>query len=44
VPTYQPRPRFLRDFKGLTAEQVAAWEKALDGLSLACAAGTSSPA
>lgn len=31
MPTYQPRPRFLRDFKSLTAEQVAAWEKALDG-------------
>lgn len=30
MPTYQPRPRFLRDFKSLTAEQVAAWEKALD--------------
>jgi hypothetical protein len=30
VPTYQPRPRFLRDFKNLTAPQVAAWEKALD--------------
>jgi hypothetical protein len=30
VPTYQPRPRFLRDFKSLTATQVAAWEKALD--------------
>lgn len=35
MPTYQPRPRFLRDFKGLTAEQVAAWEKALDGF-IAC--------
>jgi mRNA-degrading endonuclease YafQ of YafQ-DinJ toxin-antitoxin module len=30
VPTYQPRPRFLRDFKNLTAAQVAAREKALD--------------
>ncbi len=30
MPTYQPRPRFLRDFKGLTAVQVAAWERALD--------------
>jgi hypothetical protein len=30
VPTYQPRPRFLRDFKRLTREQVAAWERALD--------------
>ena len=30
MPTYQPRPRFLRDFKRLTAEQAAAWEKALD--------------
>ena len=30
MPTYQPRPRFLRDFKRLTREQVAAWERALD--------------
>jgi mRNA-degrading endonuclease YafQ of YafQ-DinJ toxin-antitoxin module len=30
VPTYQPRPRFLRDFKNLTNEQAAAWEKTLD--------------
>jgi hypothetical protein len=35
VPTYQARPRFLRDFKGLTAPQVAAWERALD-LFIAC--------
>lgn len=30
MPTYQPRPRFLRDIRGLTGEQVRAWEKALD--------------
>jgi hypothetical protein len=30
VPTYQARPRFLRDFKSLTAVQVVAWERALD--------------
>jgi hypothetical protein len=30
VPTYQARPRFLRDYKNLTPEQAAAWEKALD--------------
>jgi hypothetical protein len=35
VPTYQPRPRFLRDYKHLTAAQVAAWEKALD-MFIAC--------
>jgi len=35
VPTYQPRPRFLRDFKSLTPEQAAAWSKALD-LFIAC--------
>jgi hypothetical protein len=35
VPTYQPRLRFLRDFKSLSAEQEAAWEKALD-LFIAC--------
>jgi mRNA-degrading endonuclease YafQ of YafQ-DinJ toxin-antitoxin module len=35
VPTYQARSRFLRDFKGLTAAQVAAWERALD-LFIAC--------
>jgi hypothetical protein len=30
VPTYQPRPRFLRDFKRLTSELEKAWEAALD--------------
>ncbi len=30
MPTYQARRRFLRDHKALTAEQAAAWEKALD--------------
>jgi hypothetical protein len=30
VPTYQPRPRFLRDFKRLTAHQERFWEAALD--------------
>jgi hypothetical protein len=35
VPTYQTRPRFLRDFKGLSREQAAAWDKALD-LFIAC--------
>jgi hypothetical protein len=30
VPTYQARQRFLRDFKNLSREQAAAWEKALD--------------
>jgi mRNA-degrading endonuclease YafQ of YafQ-DinJ toxin-antitoxin module len=35
VPTYQPRPRFLRDYKNLTREQATAWEKALD-LFIAC--------
>lgn len=30
MPTYQARPRFLRDFKALTDAQVAAWERALD--------------
>ena len=35
MPTYQPRPRFLRDFKSLTAAQVAAWEKTLDAF-VAC--------
>lgn len=30
MPTYQARPRFLRDYKNLTPEQAAAWEKALD--------------
>jgi hypothetical protein len=29
VPTYQARPRFLRDYKNLTREQAAAWESAL---------------
>jgi hypothetical protein len=31
VPTYQPRPRLLRDFQSLAAERATAWEKALDG-------------
>jgi hypothetical protein len=35
VPTYQARPRFLRDYKNLTREQAAAWESALD-LFIAC--------
>jgi mRNA-degrading endonuclease YafQ of YafQ-DinJ toxin-antitoxin module len=35
VPTYQARPRFLRDFKSLSREQEAAWDKALD-LFIAC--------
>jgi hypothetical protein len=35
VPTYQARQRFLRDFKNLSREQAAAWEKALD-LFIAC--------
>lgn len=35
MPTYQPRPRFLRDFKSLTPGQAAAWSKALD-LFIAC--------
>lgn len=30
MPTYQARQRFLRDFKNLSREQSAAWEKALD--------------
>ena len=30
MPTYRARPRFLRDIKDLTAEQMAAWEKALN--------------
>lgn len=30
MPTYQARPRFLRDFRRLTPEQVSAWERALD--------------
>ncbi len=35
MPTYQARQRFLRDFKNLSREQAAAWEKALD-LFIAC--------
>ena len=35
MPTYQARPRFLRDYKNLTREQAAAWESALD-LFIAC--------
>lgn len=35
MPTYQARPRFLRDFKGLTDAQVATWERALD-IFIAC--------
>jgi mRNA-degrading endonuclease YafQ of YafQ-DinJ toxin-antitoxin module len=35
VPTYQARPRFLRDFKSLSREQEAAWDKALD-IFIAC--------
>src|ERR1700691_818121 len=35
VPTYQARPRFLRDYKNLTREQAAAWDSALD-LFIAC--------
>lgn len=35
MPTYQARPRFLRDFKSLTREQATAWEEALD-LFIAC--------
>lgn len=30
MPTYQARQRFLRDFKSLSREQAAVWEKALD--------------
>ena len=35
MPTYQARPRFLRDFKSLSVEQAAAWDKALDAF-IAC--------
>lgn len=35
MPTYQARPRFLRDYKNLTREQAAAWDSALD-LFIAC--------
>ena len=35
MPTYQARPRFLRDYKNLTREQATAWESALD-LFIAC--------
>jgi mRNA-degrading endonuclease YafQ of YafQ-DinJ toxin-antitoxin module len=35
VPTYQARPRFLRDVKSLSREQEVAWNKALD-LFIAC--------
>jgi hypothetical protein len=43
VPTYQPRPRFLRDFKNLTAAQVAAWQKALDAFIECLRRGTFDP-
>ncbi|MGH2853306.1 MAG: hypothetical protein ACRDLF_03830 [Solirubrobacteraceae bacterium] len=35
MPTYQARPRFLRDYKNLTRKQAAAWDSALD-LFIAC--------
>lgn len=40
MPTYQARPRFLRDFKSLTAAQVAAWERALDNFIVCLGVGT----
>jgi mRNA-degrading endonuclease YafQ of YafQ-DinJ toxin-antitoxin module len=43
VPTYQPRPRFLRDFKSLTAAQVAAWERALNIFIKCLRVGTFEP-
>jgi hypothetical protein len=44
VPTYQARPRFLRDFRGLTAEQVAAWSRALDRFVAGLRSGQFDPA
>lgn len=35
MPTYQPRPRSLRDFKNLGTEQAPAWDKALE-VFIAC--------
>jgi hypothetical protein len=43
VPTYQARPRFLRDFRGLTAEQAAAWSRALDRFIVGLRSGAFDP-
>lgn len=43
MPTYQARPRFLRDIGELTSEQTAAWERALERFVEGLRAGSFHP-